>query len=328
MKKGKIDLGNLKDIITFYTGVKKPETLLRPNIGEDCCIIDLKSLKDEVMLISSDPITFTSKDIGKLAVIVNTNDIYASGGKGYGIILNILLPENKTLEDFRETMNQIHNECIVHNLEILGGHTEVTDVVNDIVISVTIIGTSSKEEIVKTSTSKEGDLIFLTKTLGIEGTTILYNEFREELQDLLNEDEKKEIKKFCMNLSIKKECEILKNFKITSMHDVTEGGLIGALFEMSISSHNGFRIFKDKIDIHSVTKKICDYLNKDIYHLISSGSLIFTCEKDQKDIILEEFRKQNINCSLIGEVIPDGNYFINDGEDIEKHFDISDSFFE
>lgn len=327
MRKGKIDLGNLKEIIASYTGVKKSETLLSSSIGEDCCLIDLKSLKDDVMLISSDPITFTSKDIGKLAVIINTNDIYASGGRGYGIILNILLPENKTLEDLKEVMNQIHTECVIHNLEILGGHTEVTDVVNDIVVSLTIIGTSSKNEIVKTSTSKEGDLIFLTKTLGIEGTTILYKEFKEELQNLLSEDEKIEIEKFCEMLSIKKECEILKNFKITSMHDVTEGGLMGALFEMSISSQNGFRIFKDKIKIHNATKKICEHLNKDVYHLISSGNLIFTCEKDQKDVVLKEFEKQNIECSLIGEIISKGNYFINDGKDVEKPFDISDSFF-
>lgn len=327
MRKGKIDLDNLKKIISSYTGVKKSETLLSSSIGEDCCIIDLKSLKDDVMLISSDPITFTSKDIGKLAVIINTNDIYASCGKGYGIIINILLPENKTLDDFKEVMNQIHTECLIHNLEILGGHTEVTDVVNDIVVSLTIIGTSSKENVVKTSTSREGDLIFLTKTLGIEGTVILYKEFKEELQNLLSEDEKIEIEKFCEMISIKEECEILEKFEITSMHDVTEGGLMGALFEMSISSQNGFRIFKDKIKVHNVTKKICEYLNKDVYHLISSGNLIFTCGKAQKDIILKEFEKQNIKCSLIGEMISKGNYFVNDGKDVEKSFDISDSFF-
>lgn len=327
MKKGKIDLKVLNNIIKNYTGMQKKQTIMSSNIGEDSCLIDLKSFNEDVILISSDPITFTSQNIGKLAVIINTNDIYASGGIGYGIILNIFLPTNKTIDDFENVMKEIHYECINHNLQILGGHTEVTDVVNDIVVSITIIGVANKDNIVNTGSSNKGDLIFLTKTLGIEGTIILFDEFNSKLKGILTDNDINEIENFRNKISIKEECEILRNFKLTSMHDVTEGGLLGALFEMSISSGNGFRIFKDKIIVHEITKKICNYLDKNVYNLISSGNLLFTCERKYEDVINQAFKDKNVDCFLIGEVIEEGKYFLNDNVDNELFLDISDSFF-
>ena len=324
MKKGKLDLKVLKEIISSYTGISKKETLISSSIGEDCCLIDLNLLNEDVLMISSDPITFTSKNIGKLAVIINTNDIYATGGIGYGIIVNVLIPTNKTIDDFKIVMKDIHEECIKHNLQILGGHTEITDVVNDIVVSVTILGICNKNNVVNTCTSKKQDLIFLTKTLGIEGTVVLFDENKKELESILNDEEIKEIENFREKISIKNECTILRNFKINSMHDITEGGLIGALLEMSTSSNKGFKIYKDKIQIHNITKKICDYLNKDVYHLISSGNLLFTCEKDQEKLIKEGFKNSNIECNVIGYIDDKGKYYLDNNKIM---FDISDSFF-
>ncbi len=306
MRMGKLNLNDLDDIIKNYTGIRKKSTLLASGIGEDTCIIDIKSIKDNLMLISSDPITFTSKDIGRFSVIINSNDIYATGGNGYGIILTVLIPPNKTIEDFKILMEEINSECIEHDLEILGGHTEVTNVVNDIVISATIIGTGNEKDIVRTSTSKKGDLIFITKPLGIEGTILLF----DTVKDKLSLDYYDDIKKFREWLSVRKESMILRNFDISSMHDITEGGLIGALFEMSYASRNGFRIFRENIEVHPLTREICSMLNKDVLRLISSGNLIFTSHETYKDEILEAFDKENIKCSVIGEIIDEGNYFI------------------
>ena len=306
MRMGKLNLNDLDDIIKNYTGIRKKSTLLASGIGEDTCIIDIKSIKDNLMLISSDPITFTSKDIGRFSVIINSNDIYATGGNGYGIILTVLIPPNKTIEDFKILMEEINSECIEHDLEILGGHTEVTNVVNDIVISATIIGTGNENDIVRTSTSKKGDLIFITKPLGIEGTILLF----DTVKDKLSLDYYDDIKKFREWLSVRKESMILRNFDISSMHDITEGGLIGALFEMSYASRNGFRIFCENIEVHPLTREICSMLNKDVLRLISSGNLIFTSHETYMDEILEAFDKENIKCSVIGEIIDEGNYFI------------------
>lgn len=327
MKKGKLDLKQLKNIIKKYTGIKRENTVLSSSIGEDCSIIDLKSFKDDLMLISSDPITFTSKNIGKLGVIINTNDIYATGGRGYGVILNIFLTENSTIDDFENIMEQIHNECLIHNIEILGGHTEVTDIVNDIMISMTIIGTSSKDNLVKTGSSNLGDMIFITKTLGIEGTTVLYDKYKDDILQILNEDDLKEIEEFRDKISIRNESLILNNFEITSMHDITEGGLIGALLEMSMASDKGFKIYKDKIGISTVTEKICSFLKVDILKLISSGNLIFTCNKIYGEQIQKELNQKGIECFLIGEIIESGNYILNDGYDKKIDFDTHDSFF-
>ncbi len=328
MRKGKIDLKDLDQIIQSYKGATHRETLLRPSVGEDSCIIDLRLLDEDVMFISSDPITITSESIGKLAVIINSNDIYASGGRCYGVILNILLPTNRSIKDFENVMRDIHLECLNHNLEILGGHTEVTEVVNDIVVCLTIIGVSKRNEIVKTSSSNIEDLIFLTKPLGVEGTIILFDKFKRHMKNILSQEEINEVEKFRNKISIKRESEILKDFKVNSMHDITEGGLIGALFEMSISSNQGFKIFENKINVNRVTRKICNYLNRDVYHLISSGNLLFTVSPEYKDNIKEAFLSEDIECSLIGEIAEKGKYIFSKGNDEQILFNIKDSIFD
>ncbi len=323
MELGKLNLKDLKYILENYTGVKKKETLLRSALGEDVSVIDVKSLKDDLILISSDPITLTSENIGKFSIEINTNDIYSSGGEGYGVTLTILIPENKTLCDFKNIMEEIHKECIVHNLEILGGHTEVTKAVNDIVVCVTIIGVTKRNLLKKTSGCEEGDLIFLTKTLGIEGTLLLYKDFKEKFGDIY----KKEEEIFSNSISIREECRILREFNVSSMHDITEGGLLGALFEMSLSSGKGFKIFKENVKINPFTEKMCKEFNKDVLRLISSGNLLFTSKKEYKDEILNKMKEKNIECFMIGEIIKRDTYLINDkGKDINVPFHIKDSY--
>ena len=61
------------------------------------------------------------------------------------------------------------------------------------------------------------------------------------------------------------------------MHDVTEGGILGAVYEMSLASGLGFEIYPDSIPIDNSTKLICAKLSINPLKLIGSGSLLITC---------------------------------------------------
>lgn len=327
MELGKLKLSELQKILNDCKGYQRDEVILKSSIGEDSSAIDLSKIKNNIMLISTDPITFTSKNIGNLAVLINSNDIYASGGVPFGVLVTILLPPNKNLEDISCIMEDIHKQCFNNKIQILGGHTEVTESVNEIVVSITILGTTSNKNFVRTSTSCSFDKIILTKTLGIEGTSILLDEHYLELKNILNEDEIKEGKSFSNKISIKEECEILREFKINSMHDITEGGIIGALLEMSLSSGKGFRIYKEKINVSKVTSKICKYFNIDVLRLISSGNLLFTCSDLEFEKIEKRFKEMKIEYSLVGEIISEEKYILNEnGIDNEIDISIKDSF--
>ena len=126
-------------------------------------------------------------------------------------------------------MKEIAEETKKLNVEILGGHTEVTRAVNKIVVSCTAIGKGKKDKAIATSGAKEGDDIIVTKLLCLEGTTIVVNDYINKVKDILTEDEIKEANDYINEISVVKEGIIAGEFGVNSMHDITEGGVLGAL---------------------------------------------------------------------------------------------------
>ncbi len=99
---------------------------------------------DDICMLSSDPITASSADAGKLAVNVACNDIAATGAEPIGVLITMLLPPDSETEDIKRLVEQITNTCNELNIEVIGGHTEITDSVNRIVICTTAVGKAKK----------------------------------------------------------------------------------------------------------------------------------------------------------------------------------------
>lgn len=303
MKIGKLDFNILEEVILNHVNkdiLNSEEILVSPSIGEDCCI--LKS-QNEHIILSTDPITATSKSIGKLAVNININDISASGGEPIGIMPTILLPEGTTEAYFKEVMSEIIIEVKKFGLKILGGHTEITDAVTRPVISCTIIGKTKNKKFTPTSGAIAGQSVVMTKFTALEGTSIIFNEKLKELKTFLSTELIDEVISLSELLNISKESKIAFEHGATCMHDATEGGVLGACWELAKASNCGINIFIEKIPILTSTKKICNYFNINPYKLISSGVLIITTF-DPKNLV-KKLEQNGINSAIIGEILQD-----------------------
>ena len=298
MNIGKIPANILENIISKYIGVKKKEVLVGASIGEDCALL---SVNDENIVLSTDPITGTVNDLARLALNINVNDIVASGAVPIGVVLTILLPETTTLIDFENLMEQVNFYAKKLNLQVLGGHTEVTSAVNRPIISTTIIGKTINKRFISTSNAKVGQKIIMTKWAGLEGTSIIANEKKEELSKVFDEKFIFEAINTSNFLSILKESQIALQLDEICMHDVTEGGIFGACWEIAHASKCGINIYLENIPILKVTKKICNYFDINPYKLISSGSLLITTFNADKLITL--LKNENINAAIIGEIV-------------------------
>ena len=138
VKIGKVSESILKRSVFSQIKTKRKEVLVGAGVGEDCAALKLEN--GEIFVISTDPITGTAKDVGKLAVHITANDIASSGAEPIGIMLSLLLPEWVTEREMKEIMGQVEDACHVLNIQIMGGHTEVTKAVNQPVMTVTGVG--------------------------------------------------------------------------------------------------------------------------------------------------------------------------------------------
>ncbi|MBN2898901.1 MAG: AIR synthase family protein [Clostridia bacterium] len=310
MKVGKLSTDKLNRLIHGNTGATREEVVIRPKIGEDCAVI---RFGDEGCILSTDPITGSASEIGKLAVHINGNDIASSGGEIIGLMLTILAPEGTTLEALEYIMQQASDEAKALDIEIIGGHTEITRAVNQILVSATAVGKEKLDKIVATGGGQVGDHILITKGVGIEGTGIIAYEKSDELSQILTADELRAAQDMLNWVSVYKEGRIAGAFGVTSMHDVTEGGIMGALWESCTAAEIGCRVRLAHMPVAAVTEKICAHFNIDPYRLISSGSMMITVAAEQVDALIKKLEAEQILTFDIG-VLTEGDMLYVDLE--------------
>lgn len=303
MEIGKLSNRALGEIVFNNIKYKRKEVLQGAAIGMDNAIIDFG---EEVCIISTDPITGATKDIGKLAIHISCNDVASSGAEPIGVLLTILAPPSTTIEDIDLIMKEAGEAAEELKVEIMGGHTEITDAVNRVVISTTVLGKQLRKNMIDPSRVKVGDKVLITKYAGLEGTSILAKEMEEYLMEKLDRKRIIEAQKMGDMISVVKEGLICGEIGVNYMHDITEGGVLGAVWEGAMAINKGIKIYEELIPIMDVTREIASILKIDPYKLISSGSMLIIADDEKASIIEEKLKGEGIKVSQIGEVIEEG----------------------
>lgn len=306
---GKLPNDLLGEIVFKYIKHKRKEILMGASVGEDNALVDFG---EEVAVLSTDPITGAVKDIGRLAIEISVNDVSTSGGEPIGVLMTILAPRGSTHEDIEHIMKDAGETAEKLNVEIMGGHTEITDAVNKVVISTTVIGKVKKKNILKVHEIKTGDKVLITKSAGIEGTAILLNDYEDFFKDKMDEEKIEIGKKYGDMISVKEEGRIGGQLHVNYMHDITEGGVLGAVWESHKAIKMGIKIYEDQIPITDITKELADLVKIDPLRFISSGSMLVIGNDTTINKYMEELEEKGISSSIIGEVIEEGIFIEND----------------
>ncbi len=313
MKIGKVPENVLERSVFKQLHTKRPEVVMGAGIGEDCAAVKLAD--DEIMVLSTDPITGTAKDIGKLAIQITVNDLASSGAEPVGVLLTILLPTDAKESHLKKIMEQMEEACAAAHVQIMGGHTEVTAVVNQPVVTVCGVGKVKEGKLVLTSGARPGMDIVVTKWVGIEGTSIIAKEKEEELKTRFSASFIDKAKDLDVYLSVLSEAAVAVNSGVSAMHDITEGGIFGALWEMAEASGIGLDIDVKKIPIRQETIEICEFYGINPYRLISSGSMLMATVDGNK--LVRELEKAGINAVVIGKATEGKDRMIR--KDEEEH---------
>jgi len=141
-----------------------------PRVGEDAAVIDLG---DRLVVAAADPITFATDEIGHYVVAINANDIAVRGATPRWLLATVLLPLGTTPEDVRALMAELGAACRALDIDLIGGHTEVTDAVTRPLVAGTMLGEVQPDRLVTTGGARPGDALVLGGALAIEGTAVL-----------------------------------------------------------------------------------------------------------------------------------------------------------
>jgi hydrogenase expression/formation protein HypE len=299
MKTGKLDNELLEEIVFKHLKYRRPEVITRPGIGEDCAVVDFG---DYDCVLSTDPITGAVSHIGRLAVQISCNDIASNGVEPLGLLLACMLPEGTTVEEIDRIMKQAGEVSEKLGVEIIGGHTEITKAVNTPVIVSTALGRAPKGASQKAENMKPGDYILMTKSAGLEGSGIIASDFRGQLSEILTNEEIEEAQSMLDRVSVVAEGVAAGKIGTNGMHDITEGGVLGAIWEMCRISGTGAKVMEEDIPIEPVTRKICQHFDINPLKLISSGSMLIIASPDKKEELVKAIEGVGVKISCIGEI--------------------------
>lgn len=276
---------------------RREEVLAGPGIGRDSAAVEIGP--GEVFVLSSDSVTGEETYTVNRGVYAVVNDLAASGAEPVGIMVTVLLPVKADESHLKHRMRELEGICKELHLEVLGGHTEVTQAVNQPVFSVTGIGKIKKENLKSVSDIKPGQDLVLTKWIGLEATAVIAREKEAELLKRFSLAFVEDAKNFEQYLSVLPEAQIAVEAGAAAMHDLRTGGVFGALWEMASGGGIGLEVDLRSIPVRQETVEICEAFGLNPYQITSSGSLLIAVENGNH--LVRALSQTGIHGAVIGK---------------------------
>ncbi len=314
MKSGKVSEAVLKrSIIKEVNQQKKQGVASKAGVGCDSGLFAVSECTG-VMASACTVLAGEEEGLAKLAVIRACNSLFASMATPEAVTVQILLPETMEESSLKHIMHEILTACEICDVVLSQGHTQVSSFVTSPVISVTAIGTASAVQLLN-ETVYGSDLV-MTKTAGLAGSILLAKHYRENLHERYTHSFIDKVATREDEFFIGTECKILKELGVCHMHDVAEGGVFGAVWELAERLHAGVELELKKIPILQGTVEISEYFDVNPYQLKGDGAVLFLTH--DSDIVIKKLKEQGIMATVIGKMTDSNDRILINEE--EKRF--------
>ncbi len=248
------------------------EVILGPAIGEDACALDLPS---GIVVISTDPISLTSRDVGRHAVIINANDVAVTGVRPRWFLAAVLLPPGTTEAEVGSIFAGMRDALSEAGITAVGGHTEVSAAVTQPIVVGQMLGVAEDLRIVSTAGARPGDVVVQVGPAPVEGAAVLAAEAAAHL-GALDPAVLRAAASGIENPGISVVDAALQAAALgaTAMHDLTEGGLAAGLHEVAAASGVRLRLGSGGPLWFDAGVAVCRALGADPWATLASGSLL------------------------------------------------------
>jgi hydrogenase expression/formation protein HypE len=326
---GKISPEVFEELIYPRLGKKRDSVLVPPQNGVDVGIVEIG---DQAVAITTDPV-FIVPEYGYeraawFAIHILASDVVTSGLSPTYLSIDLNLPMEMNEEQLETMWQVMHEECEKLGMAIVCGHTARYENCHfPMVGGATVMAVGSKDAYVTPKLAKAGDQIIITKGPAIESSGIFATMFPDKIAKAFGQDFSDRAQDLFYQMSVVEDAMTavsigVREQGVTAMHDATECGIWGGVYELAQASGLGARLNKDAIVVEEGIVEICDLFGiQDPFAAISEGTLIISCRPHKADAIVAALKLKNIPASIAGELTePDkGIVVIEDGE--EKPFE-------
>lgn len=323
-KLGKIGQAFFEGVIRPQLGAPRAEVLVGPQYGVDVAIVRLG--QGQVLAATSDPLSLIPalglEDSAWLSVHLLASDLVTSGIAPAYAVLDFNLPPHISAEEFERYWKAMHQEFERLGVAVIGGHTgKFVGCDYTIIGGATLLGVGPEDQYICAATAKPGDRVIITKGAAIATTGLLARTFPNILKEQFGAKFLAKAQAFFPQFSTVEDALTtvsvgVRDAGVTALHDATEGGVLGALWELAEASGCGIRVEKRQIPVAKEATKICEFFNIDPYIALSEGTLVIAARSTKVEEILAALKGKDIEAAEVGELTPrnQGRWVIEEGE--------------
>jgi hydrogenase expression/formation protein HypE len=306
---GKISPEIFNELIFPRLGAKSDKIIVGPQHGVD---VGIAEIGGKAVSFTTDPV-FIVPEYGWekaawFAIHIIASDSVTSGLKPEFLSIDLNLPMLMTKEQLEIVWEVIHRECEKMGIAVITGHTARYENCHySMVGGATLIGVGDLDEYVTPKFCKAGDNLIITKGPAIEATGIFTAMFPKIIEEEFGAAFNKKVQGIFYKMSVVDDALTavsvgVRENGVTAMHDATECGVWGGLYEIAQAAGLGARIEKEKIVVEEGVPEVCRFFGIDPYASISEGTLIIACKEHAADAIVRALTRKGIKSSVIGEL--------------------------
>ncbi len=308
---GKVDRDFLSRVLLRNTGAKSDSVIVGPGVGLDNAVLAVGG--GRVMVVTADPLSIIPsmgmQRSAWLTVHELASDLTTSAVRPQFAVLDFNLPPSLKMSEFGRYAKAVSDECGRLAISIVGGHSgKYAGSDFSVVGGGVMMGLADEDGYLTPRMMQEGDAILMTKGSAIEATAVLSLAFPRRTEEALGSGRLAQRARGYLRLCSTVEDALavssvgIREEGVTSMHDATEGGVLGALYELARASGRELSVERERIYVSEESSAVCAAFGLDPLVTLSEGTLVITCRPERVEEGMRALSRKGIRGFGIGRV--------------------------
>ncbi|MFC6861939.1 AIR synthase family protein [Halomicroarcula sp. GCM10025817] len=313
---GKVDREFFDEYIYPHLGADREDVTLGPQHGVDFGVVDVGG---QAVAMATDPV-FVMPSLGFeraawFAFHILMSDVAVSGLPPTHLSIDFNLPPEITDEEFATVWETFDEEARQLDVSVVTGHTARYAGCNyPMVGGATAVSVGDYDRLVRPDGAQVGDRVVVTKGPAIEATGLLSIQFEPLMAEELDPGAIQDAKDRFYDMSPVKDALVAAAAgPVTAMHDATECGVFGGLYEMARAAGVGIELETDRVPVQPGVEATCDFFGIDPWISISEGTLLASVPPEGVEDVLAALEAEGIPAAEVGEVT-EGSGLVVDGD--------------
>ncbi|AUV82690.1 hydrogenase expression protein [Salinigranum rubrum] len=303
---GKVDAAFFSEYLYPNLGADRDDVTLGPTHGVDFGVVDVGG---KALVVATDPVSVLPRlgfdRAARFALDIILADVAVSGLAPTHLTVSLSLPPDFDDDEFATFWRAWSDEAEELGVAIAAGHTaRYADSAFPWVGAATALAVGDFEDLVRPDGARPGDDLLVTKGPAVETTGLLTSLFPDEVP--LSGSDLETAQARLDEAGAVRDARAISDAArgdVHAMHDATEGGLLGAFFEMADAAGVRFDVDTSAVPWRPGVRETSDALGFDPWTATTAGTLVVAVDPARTDDVVDALERRGTPVGVVGSVV-------------------------